>query len=73
MEVRCASTVRGLRKSSVAIWGLVIPEATSPSTAISLDVSPAGCSGAEGDDGCPVAEDGGVAEGFSSERAYAMA
>jgi hypothetical protein len=65
--------VRELRKSSLAIVALVIPEATSPSTSTSLEVSPAGSSGAEAGDGCVVAEEGYVAEGLSALRAYSMA
>src|SRR5215217_470590 len=64
MEVMCASTVRGLTKSSLAILALVIPAATSPSTSTSLEVSPAGCSGAEEGDESPVVEDGGHGGGL---------
>src|SRR5215216_6938794 len=64
MEVMCASTVRGLTKSSLAILGLVILAATSPSTSTSLEVSPAGCSGAEEGDESPVVEDGGHGGGL---------
>src|SRR5215216_1483424 len=63
----CVSTLRGLRKSSLATWALVIPVATRPNTSSSRGVSPAGClPGAERDD-CP------VAEGSSAERAYSIA
>src|SRR5215204_4650503 len=73
MEFRCVWTVRGLRTSSLAIWALVIPSATNPSTSTSRDVSPAGCSGAEGGDGRAVVVEEVAAEGSSSERAYSTA
>src|SRR5919112_1984087 len=73
MEARCASTVRGLRKSSLATWTLVIPVATSPSTSTSRGVSPAGWSD-RGVVSCSVsAAEEAMVESFSSERAYSTA